>query len=407
MPNKSAAAKIRSPLPPLPQTERPRTIAMLAPCPFPTRQGTQVLIRQLAEGLSRRGHDVHLITYGYGEYEATFPFTVHRTARIDAGLRSGPSLMRPAADAALMMLAGKVIRTYRCEILHVHNVEGLGLGALLKLQTGLPLVYHAHNAMGPELPTYFKAHMAQAFAALIGDVVDRTLPRVADGVIAFDSDHKSLHEMYGINENRIHVIPPGLDPGELQNAEPKQLAELRLRLGPGPWLLYAGNPDNYQNLPLLWRAFARVRRQRPDVKLLIATNYDPRAFDASLREGPGREHIFIERFDTIEKLRALYALCDIGVCPRSLWSGAPIKLLNYLATGLPAVACRGSARHILTPGSGRLVDETPEAFAHGLLELLENPPERQTVQRAFARFHIDAHIPLYEEVYTRIGRPLP
>ena len=44
-----------------------------------------------------------------------------------------------------MMTAARVARAHKCDLWHVHNAEGLGLGALLKLQTDLPLVYHAHK----------------------------------------------------------------------------------------------------------------------------------------------------------------------------------------------------------------------------------------------------------------------
>ena len=75
----------------LPQTS-PLSLAMIAACPFPTRQGTQVTIKHLAHALADRGHDVHLCTYGYGEYEEPdVPHLIlHRTKKIDAGFRSGP-----------------------------------------------------------------------------------------------------------------------------------------------------------------------------------------------------------------------------------------------------------------------------------------------------------------------------
>ena len=38
----------------------PLSLAMIAACPFPTRQGTQVTIKHLAHALAERGHDVHL-----------------------------------------------------------------------------------------------------------------------------------------------------------------------------------------------------------------------------------------------------------------------------------------------------------------------------------------------------------
>jgi glycosyltransferase involved in cell wall biosynthesis len=311
--------------------------------------------------------------------------------------------MKPAADAALMLTASRVAKVYKCDLFHAHNVEGLGLGALLKLQTGLPLVYHAHNAMGPELPTYFDAHLAQAFAGLLGDVLDRTLPRAADAVITFDPDHKALHEVYGVEESRIHVIPPGLDGDEIHGADPELVASLRAELGAGQLLLYAGNPDGYQNLPLMWQAFKQVRAKRPDVRLLCATGHDPQTFARELQEAGSPDGVIMHRFRTLDELRALFAVADVGLSPRTIWTGAPIKILNYLAAGLRVVACRSAARHILSPSCGMLVEDTPAAFAGAILEVLEEPQTyRAKCRRAFEKFSVDAHIPMYEDVYRQV-----
>jgi glycosyltransferase involved in cell wall biosynthesis len=378
-------------------------IGMLAPCPFPTRQGTQVLIRHLAQALHRAGHEIHLVTYGYSEYEQSFPFPVHRALKVDAGLRSGPGLMKPAADAALVMTAARVARLYKIDLWHVHNVEGLGLGALLKLQTSVPLVYHAHNAMGPELPTYFRAHLAQAFASVIGDVLDRTLPRAADAVIAFDDDHKALHEVYGVPEGIIHVIPPGLEPAELTTVDSARVEALRAELGPGPILLYAGNPDGYQNLGLMWQAIARVRAERPAVRVLVASSHAAEAF-AVERSTAGIEDgvIFRQTLDLAD-LKVAFAVSHVGLSPRTLWAGAPIKVLNYLAAGMPVVACRSATRHLLTPACGQMVDGTPEAFAQAILSVLDRDPGSPAERReVLTHFDIDRQVEQYEAVYRRV-----
>lgn len=378
---------------------------MLAPCPFPTHQGTQVIIRHLATGLARAGHEVHVVAYGYGEGVSAheLPFHLHRSPRVDAGLRSGPNIMKPAADAAMMLTASRVANVYKCDLVHAHNVEGLGLGALLKLHTGLPLVYHAHNAMGPELPTYFNAHLAQAFAGLLGDVLDRTLPRAADAVITFDPDHKALHEVYGVDESRIHVIPPGLHGDEITGADAAAVQRLRDEFGTGPLLLYAGNPDGYQNLPLMWQAFARVRAQRSDVRLLCATGHDTATFAKQRADAGSPAGVIMHRFRTLDELRALFAVADVGLSPRVIWTGAPIKVLNYLAAGVRVVACRSAARHILSPACGVLVDPTPDAFAAAILEVLDQPPSaRANCRRAFEKFNIENHVPMYEDVYRQV-----
>src|SRR5690348_8105418 len=80
---------------------RPLTIVMLAACPFPTHQGTQVFIRHLATALSRAGHAVHVVAYGEGDASEGLPFHVHRAAAVPVGARSGPSWTKPAADVAL------------------------------------------------------------------------------------------------------------------------------------------------------------------------------------------------------------------------------------------------------------------------------------------------------------------
>ncbi len=379
------------------------TIAMVAPCPFPTFQGTQVFIRSLASGLSRAGHTVHLITYGHGEYESDFDFHLHRTMRLGKRLRSGPSLTKPAADMALFMKAERILKTYRCDFLHVHNVEGLGIGALLRLHHQIPLIYHAHNAMGPELPTYFRAHLAQAFAGVVGDVLDRTLPKVAHGVITLDETQRLFHQEYGIDADRLHVVPAGIEPKDLEEPELETIHHVQDVLGDGPWMIYAGNPDNYQNLELLWNALPLIYAKRPDAKLLIATSYEPETFAQLIPASLPQESMHIYRYHSLAELKALFAVSDVGLSPRKIWAGVPIKLLNYLATGLPVVACKSAAQYLLDEGCGALVDDSPESFAQGVLDTLADPQERQgKIRKNFERFQISRQIELYESVYAKV-----
>jgi len=426
-----------------------RRIAMLAACPFPTPQGTQVAIRHLATALARAGHAVHLITYGDGDPEPSpLPFFVHRAPRIVVARRSGPSVRKLFVDALLLREAWRVCRRERCEVIHGHNIEGLFVGSILKLLCGTPLVYHAHNAMGPELPTYFSGRITRALAGLAGRALDRWLPRLADAVVVFDPDHAALHASYRVAAARLCVIPPGLDFAELGRdamarvgpsraamqppcsssavaapvvtrvsprafgavaapaVTPMSPRELAAALGLPPTLLYAGNPDAYQNLGLLRRALTLVRAHDPRVRLLVASHHDAAAF-ARCALGPLAidEGIHFVHCSTRQQLAIAYASAHLGVCPRTLWTGAPIKVLNYLAADLPVVACRTGALHTLDPLAGRLVDATPAAFAEGILDLLARAPAlraRGSMQRALARFRIEDHVPRYEAVYARV-----
>jgi glycosyltransferase involved in cell wall biosynthesis len=379
------------------------SIGMIAPCPFPTGQGTQVLIRHLATALTQAGHSVHLVTYGYGESQMPLLFNHHRAKQIaPRHLRSGPGLYRAAEDASLFATARRVLQKYRCDLIHAHNIEGLFLGLALRRCTGLPLVYHAHNTMFTELPTYFRRRWAKRLATQVGDYVDRKFPRRADAIIAFDEDQKALFELAGMSTERVHVIPPGLYAAELEDVESESLAALARDLGNGPWLLYAGNPDSYQNLPLLWGGYKLVRTKRSDIGLLVVSTHSAAAFADEYQAAGAPDGVrFIQCTDR-NALRNYYHLACLGLCTRTVWAGAPIKVLNYLAAGLPVVAVRSASRHVIAHGAGRLIEPTPQALADAVLKELAAANRRRRPRGVFKRFEITSHMPLYEAVYGRL-----
>ena len=143
--------------------------------------------------------------------------------------------------------------------------------------------------------------------------------------------------------------------------------------------------------------------KRQDVKLVVASHHPPKSFDADLDASGCREGVTVFQHRNIEELRALFAIAEIGVCPRRLWAGAPIKVLNYLAAGLGVVACRAASRHLVPPEAGILTDDTPEAFAAGVLQALAGSHRfgKKQTERAYAPFRIDGHLADYEAVYSR------
>jgi polysaccharide export outer membrane protein len=100
---------------------------------------------------------------------------------------------------------------------------------------------------------------------------------------------------------------------------------------------------------------------------------------------------------------------DVLVCPRSSWSGFPIKVLNYMATGRPIVQARGSA-HALEDGVSGLLfdDDDPGALAKALLRVLRDPRlaerlgegARETLRRQYLWPRV---LPAVIDVYARVS----
>ena len=140
-------------------------VAMVGACPYPVPQGSQVLLRDTALAVRARGHDVHLLVYGYGIGEDHSGLPIHRCAAVRGARKTaaGPSWAKPLLDLAMVRALRRLAREQHIQLVHAHNYEGLvvALGARKR-----PVIYHAHNAMADELPYYFDSRGARAMARI-------------------------------------------------------------------------------------------------------------------------------------------------------------------------------------------------------------------------------------------------
>jgi 1,2-diacylglycerol 3-alpha-glucosyltransferase len=375
-------------MPALASPSRRYRVAIVAACPFPTLQGSQLLIRRLAHGLRARGHDAIVVTYAEGLERALAELPVRRIPRIP-GLRalgSGPRAAKIVLDAALLLRLVDVVRREGIEVMHAHNYEAALIGLVARRLTGVPLIYHSHNALAEELPTYYRSRALRRLARVVGALADREVPRRADHCIAICRELVGFLRARGVGEGAIGMIAPGGSPEEFPTCSAADAATIRARFGFGerPVLLYTGNLDGYQNLELLLASVGIVRRTAGDALLVLATHAAPRDLPARLRVlPPGVRIVTAGDFATV---RDLIQVADLALCPRREWSGFPMKLLNYMAAGKAVVVSAGSAKAVRHDRDGVVVsDEGPAAYAAAILDLLAEPARRHRLGAAARR----------------------
>ncbi len=389
----------------------PMRVAVVAACPFPERRGTPVRIQRIAEGLQRRGHEVHVVTYPFGTGTLDAPLAVHRVSRGGTRYRSlpGPSIGKLAVlDPLLVRLLRRVLCRTRPDVVHAHHYEGLLVAAAARIGTDVPLIYDAHTLLESELPSYGPRVPASA-KRIVGRTLDRWLPGRADHVISVtETIRETLLARTGLGQDDVTTVSNGVEL-ELFDCGAGTDGGLAQGVDGGhpPTVVFSGNLARYQGIDLLLHAFREVLAQKPATRLRIVTESSFGGYEELARELGVRQAVDVIA-SGFEGVPRLLASADVAVNPRSECHGIPLKLLNYMAASKPVVSFREAAPGVEHGRTGWIVEKGDvPAFAAGILTLLDDPARAGAIGAA-ARVHVEANhswqavAEITEAVYRRV-----
>jgi glycosyltransferase involved in cell wall biosynthesis len=197
---------------------------------------------------------------------------------------------------------------------------------------------------------------------------------------------ETLVERLGVAPERVRVIHLGVDLERFRPGEtPRE-----------PFLLYPANRWQHKNHARLAEAFALVRRERPELRLVLTgAGHEGRA------QPPG-----VEALGRVsdERLLGLYRSASALVFP-SLYEGFGQPPLEAMACGCPVAASDVAALPEVCGDAARYFDPTsPESIAQTILAVLAEPAP--LVARGLARakeFTWDACARRHEEVYRELA----
>ncbi|MBI4539292.1 MAG: glycosyltransferase family 4 protein [Gemmatimonadetes bacterium] len=178
-------------------------------------------------------------------------------------------------------------------------------------------------------------------------------------------------------------------------------------------LAYSGSVGTWYLLGDMLRFFAALRRLRADARLLILTRgSEAMVRGAAAEQGLPDEAVVIRAVDAADVPRWL-ALADAGIvfvkALPSKAASSPIKLSEFLASGLPVVLNAGVAdtgELVGRVGAGIVLNGLDEAsLAEGAARLLA--ADHEAMRRAARRlaeqeFSLEAAVTVYERTYARL-----
>ena len=161
---------------------------------------------------------------------------------------------------------------------------------------------------------------------------------------------------------------------------------------PRPRVVFVGALDAWVDFDCI----ARVGERVPSTSLLVFGPGSPKA-----RPYPGNVHFLGPH--PYRDLPALLCHCDVGIVPfvksELTHAVSPLKLFEYLATGLATVATR--LDEIEASASPAVLCDHTDQFADAVASLLDGDPTGRNQRIAFAKLHTWSK--RFETVRTRLG----
>ena len=209
------------------------------------------------------------------------------------------------------------------------------------------------------------------------EALPRSLARATLVLADSACTREDLLRCYGLDPERVVVVPAGVSPHFQPVTDPRVLAAARARYGlPEAFLLFVGTLEPRKNLVRLVEAYGWLRGEAAcTLPLVLAGGRGWRndALLARIRELDLEESVVLPGFVAEEDLPALLSAASLFVYP-SLYEGFGLPPLEAMACGAPVVASNAGS--------------LPEVL--GEAALLPDPRDARGIGEAMARLLSDA-----------------
>jgi glycosyltransferase involved in cell wall biosynthesis len=183
----------------------------------------------------------------------------------------------------------------------------------------------------------------------------------------------------GIHASKMLPIPEGIDPDRFLNADGKEI-RMKYNLSSSAVIIYVGTMHGMRKLDVLIYAFAKVRENRKDVKLvMVGDGNDRLRLQKIVSEQGLNDAVIFTGQVPFDQVPDFIEASDIGVSPVPPFEfyklSSPTKMFEYMAARKPVVCNEEILEHkkvIEESNGGLLVKFEVDSFADGLLKLLSD-----------------------------------
>ena len=373
---------------------------------YPTYGGSGAIATELGMELSKRGHEVHFITYAYpfrlpGFMEGVFFHEVE--------VMRYPLFDHSPYPLALAAMMHEVTLREGLNVLHVHYAIPHATSAWI-----------AKEMLGEQNDLKIITTLHGTDITLVGQ--DRSFEEItrfsilrSDGLTAVSDylrDETVSH--FGVDRERIEVIPNFVDGGVYDRS--RYPCHKKFLAAPGEKLImHISNFREVKRVRDVVRIFDRIQRDVPSRLVFVGDGPDrPSAVDEAAALGLSDKVVFLGKQDSVAEL---LACADLFLLPSESESFG-LSALEAMSSGVPVVASRvGGVVEVVENGVAGFLQEVGdvEAMARDGIRILEDTERwlkmSEGARHSAEKFRMDRVVPMYESYYERIvagqGSPAP
>ncbi len=394
----------------------------------PYSGGQGIYLKYIAEGLAKKGHNVHVMV-GPPYPEKMKGVKTHRIESKSYYGRDTAELINPADPldifhplnfyqylhtrlGAFSEISAFSYRAYLLlRELHsrkrfdlVHDNQSLGFGLLLMKTLGIPVISTIHHPLSVDLQNVMswlsgfkkKVKSIMFYPLMMQGFVSRRLDHI---ITVSESSRKRITRDFGVREERQTVVYNGIDRSIFRPEKGIKRENNRV--------LFVGNiEDRNKGGFNLLKALSLMDEK---IRLTVVDGGAPhRKLTTQILEKLGMSHRadFAGKVDNRE-LVGIYSAASLAVVP-SVFEGFGFPAAEAMSCGTPLITSDGGALPEVTGDAGFVVpsgDHT--ALAGKIEEVLENPGlrekmSREGIKRVKEKFSWEKAVSEIVEVYRKV-----
>ena len=307
-------------------------IVQFAPYFIPYTGGQENYIYNLSTHLVKNANQVNILTANYPECKAKESVKGILVSRY-------PCFARPLRNPIVPKLLSPDENISDYDIIHTHNEHSFAAMAAARIskKKNTPLIVTCHGQLRFDNPLY------DSIERLYNRSLGRSVFEKADAIVALSSSDKGYISSFGIDKDKIAVIPNAIDPAELDRYRLRydELEAFKdwYNLSGKRIVLYVGQIIQRKGISYLLKSIPLILQGSKEEPVFVFVGKGDALKDSlCLAQELGIEkNVIFTGPVSARDLVAFYQIADIFVLP-SLSEGLPTSILEAMHFGLPVVS---------------------------------------------------------------------